>query len=117
MQDVLQRGSNGRVVEEEDAGQDVEQTATGFGMAGGFDDDGGHERTQEDAPGVGAEFERLAAEVHESWLRSAWKAALALSRAFISARASQKERVDSAPWFWLARLGWSPSRQPPDAAS
>ena len=30
---------------------------------------------------------------------------------FTSARARWNARVESAPWFWLVRSGWSPSRQ------
>ena len=35
----------------------------------------------------------------------------------ISRRAMRKDRVDSAPWFSLARSGWRPSRQPPVVGS
>ena len=113
-QDYIERGEDGGVVEHEDAGQHIEEAPTGFGMTGGLDHDGGHEGTQQHAAGVGAEFEGLAAEVHLGVsLELRWKAAVALSRAFISERASQKDKVDSAPWFWLARLAWRPSRQPP----
>src|SRR5579871_2799971 len=34
-----------------------------------------------------------------------------------SDKAMRNESVDSAPWFSLARSGWSPSRQPPVEAS
>ena len=113
-QHAVERLRNGVIVEHEDAGEHIEKPAAGFGMAGRFDHDRGHEGTEEDAACIGPQFERLPAEVH---VGRSEKAALALSRAFISARARRKERVDSAPWFWFVRLGCSPSRQPPVAGS
>ena len=97
---VVERGGDGGLIEHEDAGEDVEEAAAGFGMAGRFDDDGSHEGAEEHAPCVGAQFQGLPADVHEAGgVVLAWKAALALSSAFISDSASQKESVDSAPWF------------------
>ncbi len=43
------------------------------------------------------------------------EASVRCSVVFTSARARWNARVDSAPWFWLVRSRWSPSRQPPAA--
>ena len=112
VKDVFEGRFDGGVIEEKDAGKDVEQAAAGFGVAGGLDHYRGHERPQQNTLRIGTKFEILATDIH-SWGWSRRKAAVALSKAFISARARRNESVDSAPSFWLMRLECRPSRHPP----